>query len=358
MVTNLGDGVLLNPDHFQTRQAQTTRKHALLRHDRERVVNPGTHFGDFREVELIFPHGLNARSLSRVDHAMCDPKLPCPWEYHHGTRVLLTHRRRLRSEAHMQNAVTPRLVGFLVCSVFYALPSYSPPPLLQRQLLNRYVTARLSQVSGHSVITCTVKDSRGRVVPSQKVSVQTAAATRAVCSLDVKEDKRARPSHLSICTVTISQAPAANTCVRAMRRRGGVSPTTTIKGKKPTAKSDGHSEANSHSDPHAYGDSKTDAYRTPTPTVTPTVTPTPTATPYPTATPTPTPTLTNRRRRRLSQNRRRGDGYFKTDGYPDRHSDTDGDSDPNSHTDSHSEADGHSDPYGHADGHSQADSHP
>ena len=39
-----------------------------------------------------------------------------------------------------------------------------------------YVTARLSQVSGHSIITCTVKNSRGRAVRSQKVSVQKASA--------------------------------------------------------------------------------------------------------------------------------------------------------------------------------------
>ena len=72
-------------------------------------------------------------------------------------------------------AVTSLLVGFLVCSLLYALPSYAvtPAPTATPQ---RYVTAKLSQVSGQSVITCTVKDSRGRAVPSQKVSVQKASA--------------------------------------------------------------------------------------------------------------------------------------------------------------------------------------
>ena len=38
------------------------------------------------------------------------------------------------------------------------------------------VTARLTQVSGHSVIACTVKNSSGKAVSSQTVSVQKAAA--------------------------------------------------------------------------------------------------------------------------------------------------------------------------------------
>ena len=72
-------------------------------------------------------------------------------------------------------AVTSLLVGFLVCSFFYTLPSYAatPTPTATPQ---RYVTAKLSQVSGHSIIACTVKDSSGHAVTSQKVSVQKAAA--------------------------------------------------------------------------------------------------------------------------------------------------------------------------------------
>ena len=38
------------------------------------------------------------------------------------------------------------------------------------------LTGRLSQVNGRSIITCTVKNSRGRAVASQKVSVQKASA--------------------------------------------------------------------------------------------------------------------------------------------------------------------------------------
>ena len=49
----------------------------------------------------------------------------------------------------------------------------TPTPTAAPRLL---VTARLTQVSGHSVIACTVKDSSGKAVPSQTVSVQKAAA--------------------------------------------------------------------------------------------------------------------------------------------------------------------------------------
>ena len=49
----------------------------------------------------------------------------------------------------------------------------TPTPTATPRLL---VTAKLSQVSGHSIIACTVKDSSGHALPSKKVSVQKAAA--------------------------------------------------------------------------------------------------------------------------------------------------------------------------------------
>jgi len=55
------------------------------------------------------------------------------------------------------------------------VPTATPTPL-PTATPRLYVTARLSQVSGHSVITCTVKNSSGGAVASQKVSVQKAAA--------------------------------------------------------------------------------------------------------------------------------------------------------------------------------------
>ena len=58
--------------------------------------------------------------------------------------------------------VTSLLVGFLVCSLLYALPSYAatPTPTATPHLS---VTAKLSNVSSRSVVACTVKDSTGQV---------------------------------------------------------------------------------------------------------------------------------------------------------------------------------------------------
>ena len=77
-----------------------------------------------------------------------------------------------------------------------------------------YVTAKLTQMSGHSVIACIVKDSAGQAVVSQIVSVEkAAAASRTIYHLDVKKDKRERPSPPSLCA-------AKEHLVRAMLRSG------------------------------------------------------------------------------------------------------------------------------------------
>ena len=128
-------------------------------------------------------------------------------------------------------AVTSLLVGFLVCSLFYALRAMPPRPATP--LL--HVTAKLSQVSGQSIVTCTVKDSRGRAVPSQKYRYKRPLHHKGQLSPEVKEDKRARPCPLSICTVEISQDPAdiGHSCVRCAAA-GGVSPIKWIKRPRPT----------------------------------------------------------------------------------------------------------------------------
>ena len=96
----------------------------------------------------------------------------------------------------MKKVITSLCIGLLVCSVFYALPSYAATPTPTATPQRRYVTAKLSQVSGQSVITCTVKDSRGRVVPSQKVSVQTASAPQGPYSVWMSKmtNRKAKPS--------------------------------------------------------------------------------------------------------------------------------------------------------------------
>ena len=182
----------------------------------------------------------------------------------------------------MKNAaVTSLLVGFLVCSLIHALPSYAatPTPTATPQ---RYVTAKLSQVSGQSVITCTVKDSRGRAVPSQKVSVQTASAIQGPYSVWMSKKTNAQGQALFPYAPSRSARIRLTTDPRCVRcaAAGSVSPTKWIKGKRPT--------------PTPTATPRPTA--TPTPTVTPTATPrptatpTPTVTPRPTATPTPTPT--------------------------------------------------------------------
>ena len=166
-------------------------------------------------------------------------------------------------------SVTSLLVGFLVCSVLYALPSHAATPAPRRS-----VTAKLSQVSGQSVITCTVKDRRGRAVPSQKVSVQTASVPEGPYSVWMSKKTNARGQALFPYAASRS-ARLLHSCVRCAAA-GTVSAPQTMNGKKP----------------------KPTPTATPKPTVTPTATPRPTATPTPTATtrptatPTPTPTPT------------------------------------------------------------------
>ena len=66
--------------------------------------------------------------------------------------------------------ITPLLSWAFNCA---AQVQSTPTPTATPRLL---VTAKLTQVSGHSIIACTVKNSSGKAVRSQIVSVQKAAA--------------------------------------------------------------------------------------------------------------------------------------------------------------------------------------
>ena len=184
----------------------------------------------------------------------------------------------------MKNGVvTSLVVGVLVCSFLYSLPSHAatPTPTATPQ---RYVTAKLSQVSGQSVITCTVKNSRGRAVPSQIVSVQTASAPQGPYAVWMSKKTNAQGQALFPYAPSRSARLMLTTdtwCVRCAAA-GSVSPTKWIKGKRPTPTPTPVVTPTATPRPTA----------TPTPTVTPTATPRPTATPTPTGTPTPRPTAT------------------------------------------------------------------
>ena len=72
----------------------------------------------------------------------------------------------------LHKVVTALMITLLLS---WALNSAAQVPTTPTGTPRPLVTAKLSQVGGQSVITCTVKDSRGHAVRSQKVSVQKAA---------------------------------------------------------------------------------------------------------------------------------------------------------------------------------------
>ena len=142
-----------------------------------------------------------------------------------------------------------------------------------------YVAAKLSQVSGHSVITCTVKNSSGRPVVSQTVSVQKSAVVAGPFSLWMSKKTNvngqalfpyAPPTYTWYvrCTSVAQAGVAAQPMLF-------VSATKMIRGKKPRPS------------PTATPIPTATATPTPRPTMTPVPTVTPTATPRPTATATP-----------------------------------------------------------------------
>lgn len=120
------------------------------------------------------------------------------------------------------------------------------------------VTARLTQVSGHSVIACSVKDGSGKAVPSQIVSVQKAAAITGPFALWMSKNTTQRGVAL------FPYARPKNTWYVRCYAGGSVSSVKMIKGQNPG----------------------------PSPTVTPTKAPIPTGTASPPATATPTPVST------------------------------------------------------------------
>ena len=155
----------------------------------------------------------------------------------------------------------------------------TPTPTATPRLL---VTAKLTQVSGHSVIACTVKDSSGHAVRSQTVSVQKAAAVTGpfadwMSKKTTVNGQALFPYAQPTYTWYVRCAAAWPARRTALPARFIVSATKTIKGKKPrpsptatprptataTPKPTAHRDAHRH--PTADG--------TPTPTVTPTATP-------------------------------------------------------------------------------------
>ena len=187
--------------------------------------------------------------------------------------------------------LTSLLFSFLVSSLLCALRSYAvtPTPTATPQ---RYVTAKLSQVSGQSVITCTVKTSRGRAVPSQIVSVQKAAAITGPFAdwMSKKTNIKgqallpyAQPTYTwfarCAAALPLGVAEPPTQGLRLAQTRDSVlvvSATVKINGRKPR--------------PTPTATPRPTATATPAPTATPT--PMPTATPAPTATPIPIPTAT------------------------------------------------------------------
>ena len=109
-------------------------------------------------------------------------RTPTPTPTATATPLLLGPRRRYTDSPDSDCTATPtptpaRRIGDPTPTPSTPTPeptaTATPTPTATPHLL---VTVKLSQVSGHSIITCTVKNSRGRAVKSQKVSVQKAAA--------------------------------------------------------------------------------------------------------------------------------------------------------------------------------------
>ena len=184
----------------------------------------------------------------------------------------------------MKNGTMSLLGGFLVCSFIYALPSYAatPTPTATPCPL---VTARLTQVSGHLVIACTVTDSSGLAVPSQIVSVQKAPAVTGPFAIWMSKKTNVNgrallPYAQPMYTWYVRCATACNVSPSAAASYG-VSRTLRINGRKPRPSPTATPRPTATATPRPTA--------TPIPTVTPTATPRPTATPIPTVTPTATP---------------------------------------------------------------------
>ena len=167
-------------------------------------------------------------------------------------------------------------------------PTPSPTPRSTATPLLFSVTAKLSQVKGQSVITCTVKDKRSHAVPSQKVSVQKADALTGPFAVWMSQKTTANGQAL----LPYSQ-PTYTLYARCATVAGGtaaaqpvlsVSKTITINGKKPTR--------TPSPTPTSTPTATPTRTPSPTPTSTPTATPTRTPSPTPTSTPTATPTRT------------------------------------------------------------------
>ena len=184
----------------------------------------------------------------------------------------------------LHTVVSTLMITLLLSWALNSAAQVPPTPTATQRLS---VTARLSQVSGHSVITCTVTNSSGHAVRSQTVSVQKAAAVTGPFAdwMSKKTNVNgqallpyAQPTYTWYvrCAASVAQAGAGARAQETLF----VSATKTILGKKPR--------------PSPTATPRPTATATPRPTATPTPTVAPTATPRPTTTPsaTPTPTAT------------------------------------------------------------------
>ncbi len=191
----------------------------------------------------------------------------------------------MRLRPHISVFIITLLIGWALNSAAQVQPT--PTPTAAPRLV---VGAGLAQVSGHSVIACTVKDSSGHAVPSKTVSVQKAAAMSGPFALWMSKKTNVNgqatfPYAPPTYTWYVRCASMAGAAARAQSTLY-VSATKRIVGKKwrpsPTAT------------PQPTATAKPTVTATPTatpiPTVTPTATPRPTVTPIPTATPIPAPT--------------------------------------------------------------------
>ena len=166
-----------------------------------------------------------------------------------------------------------------LCRPAFAQVSPTPtPPRLS-------VTAKLLQMSGHSIIACIVKDRSGNPVASQTVAVQKSSTTTGPFANWMSKKTGVKGQAL------YPYAQPRNTWYVRCSAAGSVSATKTIPGKKPRP------SPTATPRPTATATPRPTATATPRPTATPKPTrstprPSPTATPRPTATATPRPTPT------------------------------------------------------------------
>jgi hypothetical protein len=126
----------------------------------------------------------------------------------------------MRSTYHLSILVISLLMGWAIGAAAQVLPTPTAMPRL-------LVTARLTRVNGHSAVACAVKDSSGRAVPSQKVSVQKAGAMTGPLANWMSKKTAANGQSI------FPYAQPTYTWYVRCAAADSVSPIKTIKGKRP-----------------------------------------------------------------------------------------------------------------------------